>query len=235
MVKPVDELCLLSSLLDCPPAEVNIDLHLTPVQVTGDDVRHNTTTSKTGGHRGCDDICAGVSAIVNQWSVLCSLPGGDDVPGVGAVEVSPLSPADICCQIKRGREGGEDTSLVLSQPASVRYRDDEAAVSLVPGQHQLLTTSQPQPQLQSGRVKHQPSVLDVCVGENHNRAGLTALSSFVCLTAFTGLDCTVHTSHHRPESRGKFLTDLLPNTRERVQSFCKEEENLNKNKIPSEE
>ena len=81
MVKAVDELCLLSSLLDCPPAEVNIDLHLTPVQVTGDDVRHNTTTSKTGGHRGCDDICAGVSAIVNQWSVLCSLPGGDDVPG----------------------------------------------------------------------------------------------------------------------------------------------------------
>ena len=33
-------LCLLSSLLDCTTAQVNIDLHLGPVQVTGDDVRH---------------------------------------------------------------------------------------------------------------------------------------------------------------------------------------------------
>ena len=178
--------------------------------------------------------------IFSKYQVLhvpCLLSSLLDCPG------QHWSPPCSCTGDRRwceaphqwGREGGEDTSLVLSQPASVRYRDDEAAVSLVPGQHQLLTTSQPQPQLQSGRVKHQPSVLDVCVGENHNRAGLTALSSFVCLTAFTGLDCTVHTSHHRPESRGKFLTDLLPNTRERVESFCKEEENLNKNKIPSEE
>ena len=45
---------------------------------------------------------------------------------------------------------------------------------------------------------------------------------YLCLT-----DCL-----HCTERRGKFLisstTDLLPNTGERVESFCNEEENLNK-------
>ena len=144
----------------CWTAQVNIDLHLVPVQVTGDDVRHHTSE---GGREG--RICHLSSPSRPPW---------------GTEMMRPPSP-----------------------------------------QHQLLTAGHHQPQLQSGRVEHQPSVLGVCVGKNH---------CLLCLS-----DCLHWTELHSPESRGKFPTDLLPTTWERVESFFKEEENMNKNKIPSEE